>query len=427
MYRGDPRLGLSDSSGHFVSPRFQSGRRWREAWAESAVSDPMDGPGRWLGCRPVKRETSAVWLLVVSALALKLLLPSQTLAVQTTLPDCDSSCELRFERVAVLGETTGPGYVGRPVGLVQRADGLYALIDRADQDRVKFYESDGQYLRSFGRRGQGPGEFQTTNHLFLLDGDSVMVHDLGSRRFTVISPDFSVGRVTPPVDFMPGRLVHVPDGSWIANARVFSPSGIGLPLHWLDEDGTVIRSFGADPPIEDLTDSAKIRRRLATSTTRSVWAVHQPRYLMEEWSRDGSQLRNIERAPSWFPPHEGGVTAPDGSPLPYVRVFHQDRNGLLWTVVWVPADDWRDGLAAGEGPQGQPGAVVSDYSRLYDTVIEVIDPDAGRVIRSQRFDVPFWGFVEDGRAYALENVNDGADVRISVWEIEFGPAPDSDR
>jgi hypothetical protein len=114
------------------------------------------------------RSYDRCWLGVLLALAW--LTPAEA---QERLAPCTEACGVELARVATLGAPAGPGYVGRPKDLVQRSDGIFVLVDRADQDEVKFYAADGRYLRSFGRRGNGPGEFSTINLIALLPGDSV--------------------------------------------------------------------------------------------------------------------------------------------------------------------------------------------------------------------------------------------------------------
>lgn len=335
---------------------------------------------------------------------------------QTPLEGCRSDCGLTIQRVALLGESTGPGYVGYPRDIVRRSDGIFAVLEAADQDRVKFFDPDGSFLRAVGRRGQGPGEFQTTNHILLLENDSVEVYDLGNRRLTVIAPNFTIGRTSRAIDLMSPQMVRLPDNTRVMNGARYSPDGLGFPLHHVDPEGGVLASFGADPPIEDLTDATAIRRKLATNNAETVWSVARPSYRLEEWAVGGERLRTLEREVSWFPPHDGSIRARDGSPLPYAKAIHQDETGLLWVIIWVPGDRWQEGLSDGPRSDLLPGPTVTDYSQLYDSVVEVIDPEAERVVRSQRFDVAFRGFVRDGLLYS-DHVEDTPDFRIALWGI----------
>ncbi len=53
--------------------------------------------------------------------------------------------------------------------------------------RIRVYGPDGKFIRAFGRRGQGPGEFTSIDRLWFA-GDTLVVTSLGARRATLISP-----------------------------------------------------------------------------------------------------------------------------------------------------------------------------------------------------------------------------------------------
>jgi hypothetical protein len=50
------------------------------------------------------------------------------------------------------------------------------------ENKIKIYRGDGSFLRSFGRRGQGPGEFQGASQIVILpDGNQIVTDFLGRR------------------------------------------------------------------------------------------------------------------------------------------------------------------------------------------------------------------------------------------------------
>lgn len=67
-----------------------------------------------------------------------------------------------------------------------RSDNLY-LLDGQNL-RVIVFDAQGQYLRQFGRKGGGPGEFQAPLGLDVAADGSVVVSDLGNRAFIVFTP-----------------------------------------------------------------------------------------------------------------------------------------------------------------------------------------------------------------------------------------------
>ena len=53
--------------------------------------------------------------------------------------------------------------------------------------KIRVYGPDGKFVRAFGRRGQGPGEFMSIDRLWFA-GDTLVVTSLGARRATLFSP-----------------------------------------------------------------------------------------------------------------------------------------------------------------------------------------------------------------------------------------------
>lgn len=114
-------------------------------------------------------------------------------------------------------------------GATRLANGTVVVGDNGDQS-VKWFRSDGKFLRSFGRRGDGPGEFQLVRLLGRCGTDSLFVYDGASQRLTVVSTD---GK------FLADRKVTI-DGSHPA-----SPSAI--ECGWTPRFGVLGRPQGRVP------------------------------------------------------------------------------------------------------------------------------------------------------------------------------------
>ena len=80
-------------------------------------------------------------------------------------------------------------------------DGRLVVVNRSSRQLLMFGR-DGEFLRSIGRRGEGPGEFVDPIELGVVDGDSIVVWDWGLGRLMLFGPDGSYGRsvrLQPPV------------------------------------------------------------------------------------------------------------------------------------------------------------------------------------------------------------------------------------
>lgn len=64
---------------------------------------------------------------------------------------------------------------------------IYVLDGRAR--KVKVFDKDGKHIRSFGREGQGPGEFQLANDIVLTPDETIMILDRGNYRLSFFSQE----------------------------------------------------------------------------------------------------------------------------------------------------------------------------------------------------------------------------------------------
>jgi hypothetical protein len=109
-------------------------------------------------------------------------------------------------------------YFSRPVAVVYDKNSLFVL-DSEDED-IRVFSKSGALLYSFGRKGQGPGEFQMPGDIDIL-GDRVYVADGANRRVQILDKKgkYLAGFNTP---FWPQRILaldperivlgHIPSG-----------------------------------------------------------------------------------------------------------------------------------------------------------------------------------------------------------------------
>ena len=64
---------------------------------------------------------------------------------------------------------------------------IYALDGR--EYLIKVFDSEGRFLRAFGKKGQGPGEFSVPGRIILTPTDEVVVLDAGNRRLSFFTRD----------------------------------------------------------------------------------------------------------------------------------------------------------------------------------------------------------------------------------------------
>ena len=135
----------------------------------------------------------------------------------------------------------------RPGSMRQRPDATLVLADRSSRE-VRVYSPTGEFLGSFGGRGEGPGEFR---NLQVIEnaGDTLLA--LGNGRVTVAAPDLAVVRTFNLAPFT-NNLHYLGAGAILTESYSPRPQGNAPnevnrhaePLILFDLDGVRIDSIG---------------------------------------------------------------------------------------------------------------------------------------------------------------------------------------
>lgn len=89
-----------------------------------------------------------------------------------------------------IGRIDGPAeyQLSRVIGATRLSDGRIAVAD-AGTHQLHFYDAAGGHLETVGGEGEGPGEFVRPGSFRRFEGDSLLVHDFGTGRTSVLDPD----------------------------------------------------------------------------------------------------------------------------------------------------------------------------------------------------------------------------------------------
>ncbi|MCJ7629441.1 MAG: hypothetical protein MUO50_13765 [Longimicrobiales bacterium] len=118
--------------------------------------------------------------------------------VESFAPQWDSASGWAVTEVPILDLTTsgtGPAHEFYQVRAALRLPGGGFAVANYAWGEVRLFDASGRHLRSVGRKGEGPGEYQRIETLSLMPGDSIAVADYWLRRITILSPEGEVGRV----------------------------------------------------------------------------------------------------------------------------------------------------------------------------------------------------------------------------------------
>ena len=343
-------------------------------------------------------------------------LPAQSRKTVDVSPNSScEGCRIELVRVATLGsdkDSLSATWLAHSVSRDGR--GRYYLAPTADFSLIAVYDANGNFLRTLGRRGVGPGEYDFIVSASV-QGDSLLVLDQGSRRLTRLTPDYTVARTIPAAGTFASALA-LPGGSFLVTGTVRTPEWVGQPLFVLDSSGKILRAFGGDGEAVHYDRPQAQTRRIALTPSADVWAGRVDRYELELWRMDGTPLQVLRRAVAWYPPWtDYNVQAPDvARPKPMLTSIKHDSAGLVWTMTRVAVENWKP--SAKPSPEGKerPVPSVNVYDQNSDVILEVIDPRTGALIVSQRFPQYLQAFINGGLLYSLRETEEG-DIRVDVW------------
>ncbi len=317
--------------------------------------------------------------------------------------DAGRSAGWRVDTAAVF--TTGwaagdPSFAWLQAGRILPDGG--AVVGEFTQGALYRLAADGSVAATWGRKGEGPGEFQSFDAI-VVDGDSILVSDNRLRRITWLSADgelLATGRL--PGAFVhrassvmgDGRLLLVPgDGysalleparqTWMFETQPILAADMargqvdtlavlehlrrwlgarGAPPGWIRVMGTAGGFPGgfawarSDRPEVRWYDSAGALTQIARwneapepfTAEYRAWMVGA---FEEAWEATGQGEANVARLRAQL---DESLDRHDG-PLPYWYTLVGDREGNVWTRRYgplvAPSSDWRvvtrDGIFGG--------------------------------------------------------------------------------
>ncbi len=113
--------------------------------------------------------------------------------VENRFPSWQSGAEWRVGPLMVsVGEASGQleYELFRVMDATRLSDGTVVVANMGTSE-IRYFDSAGRFLRSIGRSGGGPAEFQRDGlrHVDHVDGDSIYAWDLLAQRMSVFAPD----------------------------------------------------------------------------------------------------------------------------------------------------------------------------------------------------------------------------------------------
>jgi len=296
------------------------------------------------------------------------------------IPDTEAPCRVVVRETGIRLLAAEDGSRPDPGFDVQR-DGrgrFYSTGATGFGNTITLWDESGRFLKSFGREGEGPGEFSHRGGISIfVDGeDRLHVRD-GGIRWSVFSPEqeFLRGVSAPLASFESGTTV-------LDNGMAVTRSGDGEHyFRIVDSAGATLRAFGVIPD-ELRRAGADVEREVTHAGGDRFWAgpvAGSPDgYQLEEWGADGELRRVVRRIVDWFPPGDPARLSRGDPPPPRVSLLHLDDSGLLYVYLFGATGKWRSPADLGREPTEE------EMDRMVQVFVEVIDTRSGRLLASER-------------------------------------------
>lgn len=246
--------------------------------------------------RPFRQGLSLLFVLLIltalvrSASAVQAVEDSVTVVRNPGTP-AESHCKLELVRELTLGvENTPENQVFASIlsyGISN--SGTIYILDSIDRSISAFAET-GEFVERFGRRGKGPGEFESPSRLYVIR-DTVFVYDPGLGRIVRFTPDgkhidthLLADYSTRAIPFLAGGE----KGDLYLTGRAVDARYGDAAIHVLDPELHIIHAFGEHPEVPD-DDSAPYLATgsVAVDSSGRVWFAPLSSYEIRRYSRSG--------------------------------------------------------------------------------------------------------------------------------------------
>ena len=171
-------------------------------------------------------------------------------------------------------------------------DGRIYVAD-AKALQIHIFDAEGRHILSFGRGGQGPGEF-TFPHAVAVSPNRIFIKDRGNLIKTFNLDGRFIGQIRPP---LPISGFAVKDDRRLYACRIFPvdpelrEKALGDPaILVLDEAGAVVDSFGRPVPlVKDM--NVLNMTRIALDESGGIYAAYEYVPLVRKYSASGRLIK----------------------------------------------------------------------------------------------------------------------------------------
>lgn len=298
-----------------------------------------------------------------------------------------NTVELELREVFRVGSLDGPNDAfGRVMSATIDSRGRLFIADDRRQ-RIVVFDAGGSFIRSLGRPGRGPGEFQSPWLVAADPTDSIFVWDQGTRTISVFDPGLAFTRsFRVPPQWLVSSLKFLPNGHLVL-AAFGRNERHGIQV--LDRDGNPQRAFLPVPSGAELGgyESSLLGGTLDVAADGSVVYSRKSPYEILLYTPAGRLRAQCVGDPAMTtPPADVVQREPLGIRLNWARYTHSTSvvslgGGFLANTITDPVNDIR------------VVDIVDQNCRLLrrtrvQTALTLIDRRGSRVVARSDLDFP---------------------------------------
>jgi len=216
--------------------------------------------------------------------------------VHNLKPQWDNEQKVELEFVKKIGglDATDENYIlFRPNDVALDNDGNIYVLDSGNF-RVQKYDPNGMFLKTFGKKGQGPGELENPSALSIDAENNILVNDKGVIEYLDQSgKEFKRITLDPPAN-----NTHILTPSKFISGRTglsFAPEILPL-LNIFDQNGSQLSEFGE--PVEHnipMANNNENNINYAFDNKSNIYLTFRSKNRIEKFSIDGKLLYTMTR------------------------------------------------------------------------------------------------------------------------------------
>jgi len=230
--------------------------------------------------------------------------------------------------------------------LVDEQGNIYVMDSK--EANIKVFDGRGRFLRTIGKKGQGPGELEVPESMDLFHQNQIAVYDPGNRRLTFFDLEGEFIRSLSTANFY---ITSVRIDSRGDLFGLVSTSRDGLPRYELqkwDSDLNHLKTLdGADMPSESYLHLFEAMPSFALSKGGLIFYGYPGQYEIKVFDNDGTVIKKIlkDSRTAKIPQREKDLALnkiPPGLKMvipnyyaPYYRAYSDDEGRLIVLVRYA--------------------------------------------------------------------------------------------